>query len=129
MKLLLAHKREQAEVKLRNRLHWTDTHSLMFAQQWELQSSSKSMLGAPLTASRVDRQLKNLCEKSGVKRISMHGLRHTSATLALSAGVPSKVVQSRLGHKSINVTLDIYGHVLPSMQQDAASKIGKLIHG
>jgi integrase len=48
--------------------------------------------------------------------------------LLLSAGVPAHVVQQRLGHKRITVTLGIYGHVLPSMQRDAAARLGALLH-
>ena len=45
------------------------------------------------------------------------------------AGVSPHVVQQRLGHKNIAVTLDIYAHALPSMQQDAARRLGALLHG
>ncbi len=44
-------------------------------------------------------------------------------------GVPPKVVQERLGHQSITITMDVYAHVLPSRQQEAAAKLGALLHG
>ena len=47
----------------------------------------------------------------------------------LSAGIPAQVVQRRLGHSKIEMTLGIYAHVLPSMQQDAAAKLATLLHG
>jgi integrase len=78
---------------------------------------------------RVNECLNRLCQAAKVKRITVHGLRHTCATLLLSANVQPHVVQRRLGHKNITITLDIYGHVLPSMQQDAASKLASLLHG
>jgi hypothetical protein len=59
-----------------------------------------------------------------VRSIKFHGMRHTSATLALKAGVPIHVVQQRLGHSRVEMTLSIYPHVLPSMQADAAPKLG-----
>ena len=59
----------------------------------------------------------------------MHRLRHTSATLLLKAGVAAHVVQQRLGHKRIEMTLGIYAHTLPWMQQDAARRLGALLHG
>ena len=50
-------------------------------------------------------------------------------SLALQAGVPAKVVQERLGHSSISITLDLYTHVVPEMQKDAAAKVGAVIFG
>ena len=66
---------------------------------------------------------------AGVPRISLHGLRHSHATLLLKAGVPLKVVSERLGHSSITVTLDIYSHVMPNMQVEAAEKLGEMLFG
>jgi integrase len=56
-------------------------------------------------------------------------LRHTHATLMLSAGVPVKVVSERLGHATIALTLDIYAHVLPAMDGEAAERFAALVHG
>jgi len=52
-----------------------------------------------------------------------HDLRHSAATILMATGVHPKVVQERLGHSTIAMTMDIYSHVLPSMQQDVADKI------
>ncbi|WP_196493799.1 tyrosine-type recombinase/integrase [Ornithinibacillus caprae] len=67
-------------------------------------------------------------EKSGVKDISFHGLRHTHATLLLRAGVHPKVVQERLGHRSIQTTLDTYSHIIPGIQEVAATSIQKSLY-
>jgi integrase len=56
----------------------------------------------------------------GVRRIRLHDVRHGYATLALKAGTHPKVVQQRLGHSSIMVTLDIYSHVLDELDDQAA---------
>jgi integrase len=56
-------------------------------------------------------------------------LRHTSATLLLANSAPPQVVQQRLGHKRIEMTLGIYGHVLPGQQRDAARQLGLLLYG
>ena len=59
----------------------------------------------------------------------MHGLRNSWATLALKAGVHPKVVQERLGHSTIGITLDVYSHVLRSLETDAADRVAALILG
>jgi integrase len=65
--------------------------------------------------------------RADVPAIRFHDLRHTHATLLLGAGVHPKVVQERLGHASIQITLDTYSHVMPGMQADAAVKVGALV--
>jgi integrase len=62
-------------------------------------------------------------------RIRLHDLRHTWATLALERGIHPKVVSERLGHASIGITLDIYSHVTPAMQADAAETVAAAIFG
>jgi integrase len=61
--------------------------------------------------------------KAGVPIIRFHDLRHTFATLGLSAGVSPKVMADILGHASVQITLDLYSHVLPGMQQTAVDAI------
>lgn len=61
------------------------------------------------------------------KTIRFHDLRRTSATLLLAAGVHPKVVQERLGHSQIGITLDTYSHVVPTMQLEAASKLDAMM--
>jgi len=58
--------------------------------------------------------------------VSFHALRHTAATLLLLQGVHPKVVQERLGHSTISMTLDTYSHLIPSMGQAAADKLDAL---
>ncbi len=57
---------------------------------------------------------------AGVGPLRFHDLRHTSATLMLGAGVHPKIVSERLGHSGVAITLDIYSHVLPGLQEQAA---------
>lgn len=61
--------------------------------------------------------------------IHLHDLRHTHATLLLRAGVPVKVVSERLGHASVTITLEIYAHVMPGMQAEAAATFAALVGG
>jgi integrase len=60
---------------------------------------------------------------SGLPRVRLHDLRHSHATHLLAANVHPKVVQERLGHANIATTMDLYSHVMPGMQEDAASRI------
>lgn len=69
----------------------------------------------------ADRSFKRIKERSGVREdLCFHDLRHTCATLLLREGVNVKVVSEMLGHASITITLNIYAHVLPDMQDSAA---------
>jgi integrase len=63
---------------------------------------------------------------AGVPKIRFHDLRHTAASFLLAQGVHSKLVQEQLGHAQISITLDIYSHVSPSMQKEAAAKIDQM---
>ncbi len=60
-------------------------------------------------------------------KVRFHDLRHTHATQLLAAGVHPKVAQERLGHSTIGITLDLYSHVMPGMQEDAAAKVDAAI--
>lgn len=75
----------------------------------------------------VTKRMGRLVRAVGLPVLSPHGLRHTHATLLLAAGVHPKVVQERLGHASIAVTLDVYSHVAPGMQADAAAAVAALV--
>jgi integrase len=55
--------------------------------------------------------------------VRLHDQRHTHATQLLKHGVHPKVVSERLGHANIGITLDVYSHVLPGMQEDAARRV------
>jgi integrase len=86
--------------------------------------------GGLLRDSVVAESLNTALDKHpALPRLSMHGMRHTMATLALAAGINPKVVQERLGHANIQMTLDRYAHVTVSMQADAAEVINGLLRG
>ncbi|GGE48032.1 site-specific integrase [Pullulanibacillus camelliae] len=77
----------------------------------------------------LDRHWYDLLQKSALKKIRFHEMRHTHATLLLKQGVHPKVVQERLGHSSINITLDTYSHVIPNIQKAAAEQFGVQLFG
>lgn len=83
--------------------------------------------GTPMTARNLIREFHALLEKAGLPKIRFHDLRHTSATLLLLAGVHPKIVQERLGHSRIDMTLDTYSHVVPDIQKEAAEKMDLLL--
>lgn len=83
--------------------------------------------GAPWHPDRVRVLFQQAVKATGAPRIRMHDLRHTWATLALRAGVHPKVVQERLGHANIRITLDTYSHVLPDMQESAAELVASVV--
>lgn len=83
--------------------------------------------GRPIHSDKVAQRFKAILCQAGLPTIRLYDLRHTSATLALSAGVPPKVVAEQLGHASAAFTLDVYSHVLPHMQAGAASRVEALL--
>ena len=84
--------------------------------------------GGPLDGHNLSsRHLRRILKEAGLPQIRLYDLRHTAATLALSAGVPVKVVSEMLGHSSVALTLDVYSHVLPHMQEDAARRMAALL--
>lgn len=86
--------------------------------------------GGLLSPDVVRKSLDRVLDRNpALPRLSMHGMRHTLATLALTGGVNPKVVQERLGHASVQMTLDRYSHVTLSMQADAARIISALLRG
>jgi integrase len=85
--------------------------------------------GGPLHAERFSRTFDEQSARAGLPRIRLHDLRHTWATLALSAGVHPKVVQERLGHAAVGITLDVYSHVTEGLHSDAASRVAGVIFG
>jgi len=74
--------------------------------------------GTHLNPNHVVEEFKKLLTRSGLPDVRFHDLRHSAATLLLSLGVHPKVVQELLGHTQISMTMDVYSHVLPGMQQD-----------
>ena len=84
-------------------------------------------LGRPVDRGNlVRRSFLPLLESAGLPRIRFHDLRHTAATLLLIQGEHPKVVQERLGHSTLGVTLDVYSLVLPNLQRQAAERLDAL---
>jgi integrase len=114
---LRAHRKHQAAEKLALGPAYQD-HGLVFCR----------VDGIPIWPRSFSRAFDRHREAAGLPRIPLKNLRHTHATLALRAGVHPKVVQERLGHANIGITLDIYSHAIPAMQEDAAAKVAELLN-
>jgi integrase len=85
--------------------------------------------GSPIHPDYFSQVFERLVAKMDLPRIRLHDLRHTHGTLLIKAGVPVKVVSERLGHSSVAFTMQVYQHVLPGMQADAAEKFGEIVFG
>lgn len=116
MRLLRHHRRNQAEARLLAGPAYVD-RDLVFA----------SGLGSPLEPGNVLRTWRRIVTSAGVPGLRIHDLRHAHATLMLGKGVHPKIVSERLGHASVNITLDTYSHVLPGLQAAAAEALDALL--
>lgn len=83
--------------------------------------------GTPLDPREFTKRFQRLLEKAGLPKVRLHDLRHTHASLLLARGVHPKVVQERLGHSSITITLDLYSHLAPGLQEAAAATLNGLL--
>jgi integrase len=113
LEALKQHRERQREAEITAGPLWQD-HDFVFC----------TSIGTHLNPTRdmLD-QLKVLLKKAGLPDIRFHDLRHSAATLLLSVGVHPKAVQEILGHSQISITMDVYSHVLPGMQQEAMSRL------
>ena len=111
-------RKRQLEERMRFAGLWQD-HGLVFC----------STVGTPLSRHNVyNRSFKPLLERAGLPHaFRFHDLRHTFATLMACSGGHVKVVQEMLGHATINITLDLYSHVLPDMQEGAVDRLGAML--
>lgn len=116
---LRQHRVRQTEDRLKAGPAWED-NELVFSNG----------AGKPIEAGNLlRRSFWPLLVKAGLPRIRFHDLRHSAATLLMSQGVHPKVVSEMLGHSQISVTLDLYSHTVPSMHQEAARVMDRLLGG
>jgi integrase len=89
----------------------------------------RSRAGGAIDPDNVDRAFKRHLAMAGLPVIRFHDLRHTHASLLIAAGVHPKAIQARLGHSSITVTMDRYGHLMPSAFQGVGERLDALLQG
>jgi integrase len=119
MKRLSNHKRAQGEARLKAGPKWKAL-DLVFC----------NATGEPHAVDRLSKLWKATLKVAGLpSTFRSYDARHTTATLLLQDKTSPKVVSERLGHANVQITLDVYGHVLPGMQEEATERLEKLIFG
>ncbi|WP_420491904.1 tyrosine-type recombinase/integrase [Neobacillus niacini] len=83
--------------------------------------------GSPLRLAYLNEKLDIVIKKHTLHRITIHGLRHTHASLLFEAGASIKEVQERLGHSDIQMTMNIYTHVIDYLKEKTAEKFQRYI--
>jgi len=84
-------------------------------------------LGRPINPQRLTEAFKRLQKKAGVREGRLHDVRHSHATHLLQVAVPVHIVSARLGHSSPVVTVNVYAHVLPTGDEQAARAVAALL--
>jgi integrase len=79
--------------------------------------------GRPISPRNLLRHFHESLAKAGLPRVTFHSLRHFHATYLLKRNIHPKIVQERLGHSTISLTMDTYSHVIPDIQKEATEKI------
>jgi integrase len=113
---LRAHRLERSEALLRLGIRLSDEHFVCC-------HDDASMMRPTYLTHQWLKQIR----KSGLPIRRLHDLRHTHATQLLASGIHPKIASERLGHSKVGITLDLYSHVLPGMQEDAAAKIDEAL--
>ena len=113
---LRKHRAAQLEERLAFGSEWIDSGYVLICEN-----------GEPLHPQSLTDAFERRVRVVDVPVIRFHDLRHTCATLLLQADVHPKIVQEMLGHSSIAITLDIYSHIVPGMQDEAARRMGAIV--
>ena len=105
-------------------------------QQWEEEIAGKrwenldlvfpTTIGTVQSPSELLKRFKELLERAGLEKMRFHDLRHTAASLMINNGCPVFVVSKRLGHSKPSTTMDIYGHLIPLMQEGIAELMDEI---
>ena len=116
LQVLKEHHQKQYQLIVATGIQWQD-HDLIFP----------TSIGTPMYGENLIKRFKQLLNEAGLPDIRFHDLRHTAASLMLNNGIPVIIVSRRLGHSQPSITMDVYGHLSPGKQQEAASLIDQLL--
>ncbi|PWU46262.1 site-specific integrase [Micromonospora globispora] len=118
VELLRRHRARQAEERLAAGETWQD-HGLVFPSE----------VGTPLDPDNFSHRLSALCKRAGLGHWHPHELRHSGASLMLAQGTPLHMVSEVLGHTSIAITKDVYGHLMEGDRRLAAEAMSRALFG
>lgn len=116
LRALLDHEERQRAARGRLGSSWADTGYIF-----------TSSVGTPIDPRNLYREFQTVCRSAGLGDWHPHELRHSAASLMLAQGVKIQVVSKVLGHSSIRMTADVYGHILDPDRQEAADAMGSLL--
>jgi integrase len=113
---LRAQWRRQAEERLAAGPKWRD-------EGWVFATTD----GGRTNPHNVSRDFKRIRDRAGLPKLPFHALRHSAVSLQIAAGVAPEVISKRIGHRHISVTLDVYGHLLPEADKEAAEAVDRFL--
>ena len=123
-----AHISEPKSRASRRVVSFGDETAVLLQERWDALEKTESVLQTQVCARRdstrmlpdfLSKGYKSIAESCGITDVRLHDLRHTHASILLCSGVPIHVVQARMGHESIQTTVDTYGHLLPASDAEA----------
>ena len=115
-----------AGVSAHNSQTLSDCLKEYMAKCYEIQPNDRLF---PYTKSFLNHEMLRGCKKSGVKKIRVHDLRHSHASLLIEMGCQPLLIADRLGHEKIQTTLDTYSHLYPNKQTEVAKQLENIING
>ena len=118
VEVLERHRTRQEAEELVQGTKWNNEHELIFT----------STIGTPLDPEAFGQTVPKICEAAGLGHWSIHELRHSCASLLIAMEVPIEVVAEQLGHASIRVTKDVYGHLMPRSRAKAAEAMRTILY-
>ncbi|MFC5793490.1 tyrosine-type recombinase/integrase [Thalassorhabdus alkalitolerans] len=133
---------QTSKTKDSKRLISLSTQTLSLLKKWQIQQKEENLAwgnrnkddivftrdeGTPLRSAYLNEKLNIIIKKHTLHRITIHGLRHTHASLLFEAGASIKEVQERLGHSDIKMTMNIYTHVTDHLKEQTAEKFHRYL--
>ncbi len=117
--VLKEHRARQDAIRLKAGEKWVDKDLIFCSDE-----------GRPLDPENLyHREFQRILKRAKLRKIRIHDLRHTFASILIAAGHNPKYIQNQMGHSSIKITMDLYGHLMPEVHKDAAKKSEDFVFG